>query len=246
MHVWFRERYLTATEWTAILDPATTWETVVRLVVRRLEIIGCVWPSEHTALLVWCIFITARCPVNHPVFYDCDTAFLMKCEVMTAAKQNREHMLEFPVGAGDCVKYPPNVAEFKLQYPHIAERAFTESLKEMMPQVDERVLYQTKSNLPCRTNHRGMAPAKRSYGRSKARTVHAAASGLRTQRSWQDPRDDDEIPGLVIYGNHRPVQGGRAALPASGAALASAAFGVNGGVSSLSSLCREDGSQSKL
>ena len=223
------QRYLTHVEWKLLLDTRTTWKTCIQAVVHRLEVLGILWPSEHTALLVWCIFITARCHPSHTVFSDCVIAFQQKTEVMAVAKAHRERLIDYPVGAGEIRRYPSSVAAFKAQYPHIATLAHTDDLREMVSQVDERTLYQAKSFLPCRSNHKGMHVPRGPGRPSKARPVQAAAQGLRSSRSFSE--DDCPIPGLTIFDAPQRVPGGRPALADAGAAAASAIFGgVGGGV----------------
>ena len=228
------QRYLTHVEWKLILDTRTTWETVIQAVVYRLEVLGILWPSEHTALLLWCIFITARCHPSHTVFRDCVVAFQHKSGVMATAKAHRERLTAYPVGAGEIRRYPSSVAEFKAQYPHIAKVAYTDDLLEMMSQVDERPMHQAKSYLPCRSNHKGMFVPRGPGRLSKARAVQAATQGLRRGHSFSD--DDCPVPGLTIFDEPRRVPGGRPALTDSGAAAASAIFGGVGGGIELSSV----------
>ncbi len=151
---------MTSKEWQAILDPRTTWETVMDVVMARYAQLGLTYPSEKTALMTWVMFLVARVAPNHPALGDMAGAVQHKLEFMATAKAFRERIVTPPVGAGRVLRYPSHVDLFKAENPDIAAVAFAESLREMQSQVDERSMFEVFHGLPCRGSHSGVKQSR--------------------------------------------------------------------------------------
>ena len=189
---------MTSKEWQAILDPRTTWETVMDVVMARYAQLGLTYPSEKTALMTWVMFLVARVAPNHPALGDMAGAAQHKLEFMATAKAFRERIVTPPEGAGRVLRYPSHVDLFKAENPGIAAVAFAEGLREMQSQVDERSMFEVFHGLPCRGSHSGVKQSRSKRWQHRGE-FKQAWNALGSSRSSAWDNFNLHIPGVGDY-----------------------------------------------
>ena len=137
-NMWF-QKYLTPELWKAFVDPAVAWADVLPLIGERMAQIGLLWPSEHTCLHIWVVFICARVPAGNPQHEDGPLAIERRMQLASEAQLQRQRaqvcMNEFPW----VQQYPNCIDAFKAAYPQSYARAYPEGFVPFTCTLDDRL-----------------------------------------------------------------------------------------------------------
>ena len=214
-------RYLSASDWGVLRNPASTWGTMLSTLVNRALLIGLSNPKEGTIMHMWAIVLAARTPDGDAVVADVVEALQRKKEIHShlqlIGSRARRHYY------GRVTMYPSDPSMLKDQcadawsaiasqppMPCPIDEASIETIRLRLPIRSSNTMAKHVAQMQPRALHRASSLVSRSLSRMSSSSFgdfDDMGINLRILQPNQRPASQDDAQrSLVMYGGQH--QGG--------------------------------------